>query len=70
MKNKWILLGVAIVMMAINLLNTDISDYQQLSPADLVPLIAIALVVFLLKTGILSALLIGIKKLWYWLKRK
>ena len=70
MKNKWILFGVAIVLMAINLLNADFSAYQQLSPADLVPVITVALVIFLIKTGVLSILLIGIKKLWEWLKCK
>ena len=70
MKNKWILFGVAIVLMAINFLNADFSAYRQLSPADLVPVIIIALVIFLLKTGVLSVLLIGIKKLWEWIKRK
>ena len=70
MKNKWILFGVAIVLMAINFLNADFSAYRQLSPADLAPVIIIALVIFLLKTGVLSALLIGIKKLWEWIKRK
>mgnify|MGYP003298016008 CR=1 FL=1 len=70
MKNKWILFGVAIVLMAINFLNADFSAYRQLSPANLVPVITIALVIFLLKTGVLSALLIGIKKLWEWIKRK
>ena len=70
MKNKWILFGVAIVLMAINFLNADFSAYRQLSPAGLVPVIIIALVIFLLKTGVLSALLIGIKKLWEWIKRK
>lgn len=70
MNNKWILFGVAIVMIAINLLNTDLSVYQQLSPADFFPVIVIALVSFLTKTGVLSALLIGIKKLWEWIKRK
>ena len=70
MKNKWILIGVAVIMIAINLLNTDFSAYKQLSPADLVPVIAIALVIFLSKTGILSILLIGIKKLWELIRRK
>lgn len=70
MKNKWILFGVAIVLMAINLPNADFSAYKQLSPSDLVPVIAVALVIFLIKTGVLSALLIGIKKLWEWLRRK
>ena len=70
MKNKWILFGVAIVLMAINFLNADFSANKQLSPADFLPVIAIALVSFLIKTGVLSALLIGIKKLLQWLKRK
>lgn len=70
MKNKWILPGVAIVLIAINLLNTDLSAHQQLSPADFLPVLIIASVSFLIKTGVLSALLIGIKKLWEWIKRK
>lgn len=70
MKNKWILFLVAIVLMAINLLNADFSAYKQLSLSDLVPVIIIALVIFLIKTGVLSALLIGIIKLCEWLKRK
>ncbi len=70
MKNKWILIGVAFILMTINFLNADFSAYKQLSVADLLPVIAIALVIFLIKTGILSALLIGIKKLWEWLRRK
>ena len=70
MKNKWILIGVAIILMTIIFLNADFSAYKQLSVADLLPVIAIALVIFLIKTGILSALLIGIKKLWEWLRRK
>lgn len=63
MKNKWILFGVAVVLMAINLLNTDFSAFQQLSPTDFWPVIAITFVIFLLKAGVLSAILIGLKKL-------
>lgn len=70
MKNKWILFCVAIALVAINLLNADLSVYKQLSPADLVPVIVIAVVIFLVKTGMLSALLIGIKKVWEWIKHK
>ncbi len=70
MKNKWILFSIAIVIMAINFLNADFSVYEQLSPADFLPVIVIALVSFLIKTGVLSAVLIGIKKLWEWIKRK
>jgi hypothetical protein len=67
MKNKWILFAVALVIIAINLLNGDFSAYKQLSAVDLLPVIAIALVSFLIKTGVLSAAVIGIKKLWQWL---
>ena len=70
MKTKWILFAVAITLMATNFLNADFSVYKQLSAADLLPVIAIVLVSFLIKTGVLSALLIGIKKLWQWLRRK
>lgn len=63
MKNKWILLAVAIGILTINLINSDFSAFRQLSAADLLLVIAIALVSYLLKTGALSAVLIGIKKL-------
>ena len=68
MKSKWILFGVVIVLMAVNILNADFSAYKQLSLTDFIPLVAITLVIFLIKTGFLSALLIGITKLWQWLK--
>ena len=64
MKNKWILFAVAIIIMAVNFLRADFSVYQQLSPADFLPVIVIVLVSFLIKTGVLSALHVGIKKLW------
>lgn len=61
---KWILFAIAIVIMAINYLSKDFSAYRQLSPADLAPVIVITAVVFLLKAGALSAILIALKKLW------
>ena len=70
MRNNWILFGVAIILMAINLLNADFSVYKQLTPADFLPVIIVALVSFLIKTSVLSTLLIGIKKLWEWIRRK
>ena len=70
MKSKWGLFAVAIVIMAFNLLNSDFSVFQNLSPADLLPVIVIALVSFLIKTGAVSALIIGIKKLWHRIHRK
>ena len=70
MKSKLVLFAVAIVIMAFNLLNADFSVVQNLSPADLLPVIIIALVSFLIKTGAVSALIIGIKKLWHRIRRK
>ena len=70
MKNKWLPFSVAVILMAINFLNADFSAYKRLSAADLIPVIVIALVIFLLKTGVLSAVLIGIKKLWELLRNK
>lgn len=70
MKNKWILLAVALLLIAINLLNADFSTFKQLSADDLLPVIAIALVSFLIKTGVLSATVLGIKKLWEWFRKK
>ena len=63
MKNKWILIGVAIGLITINLLNADFSAYKQLSAGDLLP------VIFMVKTGVLSAVLIGLKKLWEKIRR-
>ena len=37
---------------------------KQLTPSDLLPIAVIVLVSFALKTGILSALAVGIQKLW------
>ena len=70
MKHKWILFAVALVLIVINLLNVDFSAYKQLSAGNLLPVIVIALVSFLIKTGVLSAAVIGIKKLWQWLRKK
>ena len=70
MKNKWILLGAAVILIAVNLLNADLSAFRQLTPGDLLPVMVIALVSFLIKTGVLYALIIGIKKLWKRIKGK
>ena len=51
-------------------LSKDFSAYKQLSAAGLIPVIGITVVIFLLKTGVLSALLIGLKKLWEQIKKQ
>ena len=68
--SKWILFALALVIMAVNYLSKDFSAYKQLSAADLIPVIGITVVIFLLKTGVLSALLIGLKKLWEQIKEQ
>lgn len=68
--SKWILFALALVIMAVNYLSKDFSAYKQLSAADLAPVIGITAVIFLLKTGVLSALLIGLKKLWEQIKKQ
>ena len=68
--SKWILFALALVIMAVNYLSKDYSAYKQLSAADLIPVIGITAVIFLLKTGVLSALLIGLKKLWEQIKKQ
>ena len=67
---KWVLFAVALVIMAINYLSKDFSAYLQMSAADLAPVIVITAVIFLVKTGVLSAVLIGFKKLWERLKNQ
>lgn len=68
--SKWILFALALIIMAVNYLSKDFSAYKQLSAADLIPVIGITVVIFLLKTGVLSALLIGLKKLWEQIKKQ
>ena len=68
--SKWVLFALALVIMAVNYLSKDFSAYKQLSAADLIPVIGITVVIFLLKTGVLSALLIGLKKLWEQIKKQ
>ena len=69
-KNKWLLAAAAIIMLGISWANADLSAFQQRSFSDFAPVLIITTVVFLIKTGVLSALLIAIKKLWDWLRRK
>ena len=56
--------------MAINYLSKDFSAYRQLSGADLVPVIVITAVIFLVNTGVLSAILIALKKLWEQIRKQ
>lgn len=69
-KNKWLLAAAAVIIIAITWLDNGFSAYQQLSPTDLAPVIIITVIIFLGKAGVLSAILIGLKKLWEHIPKK
>lgn len=64
MKNKWPVAIAALIMLALTWMDTDTGALKILSPDAIVPVLGITAVVFLLKTGILSAVLAAIRKLW------
>ena len=64
MKNKWSIALAATLMLAVTWQDGDRSQFSSLSAADYLPVMVISAVIFLLKTGILSALLLMVKKLW------
>jgi len=57
-------------MMVINFVTADFSVFADLSPLDFLPVIVISAVIFLIKTGVLSAILIGLNVFWDWILRK
>ena len=67
---KWPLLLAALIMLAATWLDTDLSAFSQLSPGDLLPVILIAVVIFLAKTGALSLVLLGLRKFWNRIRKK
>ena len=67
---KWPLLLAALIMLAATWLDTDLSAFSQLSPEALLPVILIAAVIFLAKTGALSLVLLGLRKLWNRVRKK
>lgn len=69
MKNKWVLVSAAVVMLAVTWLDGEFAGFSSLSTGDLLPVLLIAGVIFLFKTGIFAALLLGLKKLWEKLRK-
>ena len=69
-KSKWIIFGISVAFIVFNLLRADFSEYDGLSGSNLVPVIAVTLSSYLVKVIILSAIIIGIKKLVDWIRRK
>ncbi len=60
----------AVIMIAVNLSKADFSVYRQFSANELIPIAAITVVIFLLKTGVLSGILVGLKELWQQFRKK
>ena len=69
-KSKWIIFGISVAFIIYNLLRADCSAYNSLSGSDLLPVIAVTLASYLVKVIILSAIIIGIKKLVDWIRKK
>ena len=69
-KRKWPLLAAALIMMAITWLSKDPGTLSQLSGEDLWPVVILTAVIFLLKTGALSLILLGLRKLWNRIRKK
>jgi len=57
-------------MMVVTFANADFSVFADLSPLDFLPVIVISAVIFLIKTGVLTAIVISLKNLWdCWMKK-
>lgn len=69
MKNKWPVAIAALIMLALTWIDTDTGALKKLSPDAIVPVLGITAVIFLIKTGILSAVLAAIRKLWEHLRK-
>ena len=67
-KTKWLLFAAALIYMAVVWLCKTPQENPE--PASLLPVLAISVVILLLKTGLFTAALLGLKKLWEQFRRK
>ena len=67
---KWLLATVSVVMILLLQLDNDPSALAALRGEDMLPVLAITGVVFLLKAGALSAVLMLVHKFITWLRGK
>ena len=63
-KNPWPIAIAAVIMLALSWMDTDTGALKTLSPDAIVPVLLITAIIFLVKTGILSAVCMAVKKLW------
>ena len=66
---KCLIAIASVAFIVINLLDNDFSQLRTLPKERLLPILLITLITFLIKVGILSAILIGLKKLWKWFRK-
>ena len=57
-------------MLAVTWLNNDPDSLSSLSPEALLSVLILTAVIFLLKTGTLSLVLLGLRKLWNRIRKK
>lgn len=69
LKKKWLVLAAVMIMLLFTLKDLDFSDLKKLSFEDVLPIIVLTALIFLFKTSILSAILIGVQKIWKKLNR-
>ena len=70
LKTKWPLLAAALIMLAVTWLNRDPDTLSNLSPEAILPILILTAVVFLVKTGVLSLVLLGLRKLLNRIRKK
>ena len=61
---------MAVILIGINIWQGNFDAYKNLSAGQIVPVVGVAAVVFLLKFGALTTIIIGLKKLLEWLKNR
>ena len=61
---KWLVLIAALIMLAISLKDFNFSQLEKLSFQDVLPIIVLTAGIFLLRTSLLSVILLCLQKLW------
>lgn len=70
LKKRWLVLIAALIMLSFSLQDFDLSQLEKLELKDMFPIILLTVVIFLLRTSILSIVLLGIQKVWKRLTKK
>lgn len=67
---KWLVLIAALAMLSFTLKDADFKQLEAFTWKDILPILFIAAIIFLLKTSILSVVLLAVKKVWDRLTKK